>query len=161
MKMLRRLKADWATARRRLACLRHVATFLTIELLVGVVALLWGAVVLAPERTFASLLYAAFDAQNEATWGAYFVVLGVAALFVALTRSRSTRFIVDVMVCFSFAQLVWRLSHSPEPLVPAPFVYALIGVVLPLAAAAWHFLLLVIDDIAALDPSVRQAWLDE
>ncbi|MCA0268449.1 MAG: hypothetical protein LCH53_04410 [Bacteroidetes bacterium] len=159
--MLRRLKADWATARRRIACLRHVATFLTLELIVGLVALLWGAVVLAPTSSFASLRYAAFDIQNETTWGAYFVVLGAAALFVALTRSRSTRFILDVMVCFSFAQLVWRLAHSPEPIVPATFVYALVGVVLPLVSAGWHFLLLVIDDIANVSCEVRQAWLDE
>lgn len=159
--MIQHLKVDWDTARRRIACLRHVATFLTIELVAGLVALLWGTVVLAPASTFAADRYAAFHAGNEPLWGGYFVVLGLAVLFAALTRSRQTRFVVDVVTCFSFAQMAWRVSQGDEPLVPSPAIYALVGSVLPLAAAAWHFLLLVVDDIASVSPEVRQAWLDE
>lgn len=155
------LRSDWATARRRLACLRHVSTFLTLELLSAVVAVVWGAVVLAPADSFSAARFAAFNADNEAVWGVYFLALGVAVLFTALTRSRRTRFVVDVMVCFAFAQLVWRLAQSPEPPVPATYVYALVGVVLPLVCICWHALVMVIDDIASIPADIRQAWLDE
>jgi len=158
---MNRLRSDLATARRRLACLRHVATILTIELVAGLVAPLWGAIVLSPVSTFAASRFAAFHADNEPLWGGYFVVLGIVVLFAALTRSRSTRFVVDIVTCFSVAQMAWRVSQGDEPLAPSPAIYALVGCVLPLAAAGWHFLLLVIDDIAAVPHDVRQAWLDE
>ena len=158
MTLTRRLRSDLDTARARLSMLRHVATFLTLELVTALVSVAWGAVVLLPGSLFGAGRYAGFDAADESSWGAYFAVLGIVSVLVTLTRTREARLTVAIVSVLSWSQVVWRLADAP--LAPAPVVYALLGCALPIIVGAWHGLHLVFDDIEGADEHVRAQWLD-
>lgn len=160
MTLTRRLHSDLATARARFSMLRHVATFLTLELVTALVSGAWGLVVLLPGSLFGARRYAGFDAADENSWGAYFAALCLISIFVTLTRSREARLTVAIASVLSWSQVVWRLADAPLPLAPAPVVYALLGCALPIVVAAWHGLHLVFDDIEGADEHVRAQWLE-
>lgn len=162
MNLKRTLSRDFETAKMRLSSLvRHPNLFLTIELVAAAVTLLWGMAVLRPGADAMSLpVYAEFS-YDDTFWGWTFVLLAVVSCYNTLTSGRSARFVSMGLTVFCFAQIVWRIYIGPYPAHPDVVVYAFIGVVLPMVAAFWQLLQLVLDQVREADPEMWAHWLGE
>lgn len=151
-KVVRFCRHDVLTARHRLRELRHPAVFRAVELVVGGVALVWGVTIMAMHRqAFGVGAYAAFNREGENMWGVYFVSLGLAIVYAALTRTRWQRVQVMGVTALSFAIMVTRMWESGQA-TTGPAMYSYLGVVLPVAVGLYLFVLSEADDhIKSLD----------